>query len=251
MTAQSVLTVGPGSLLCAARQLQARLEPPVRASSDSLAEPVHQLLIRQDLLQRRWRLLGQAERRRWSLSAGRLRDALSRDAGHIRERAAELSQQFVSHESSRTADPPGTLLRTLLEELRQLNDEFECVEFHLKQRVIAARTAPIALERVALGPFRIELHVLRLDRHADSSAFRCVAIDPNPAASNDDVTHPHVKAEGLCAGEATLPIGLALRQGRVCDAFCLVRSVLSTYNAGPRTCPSMNGKACAALTATR
>ena len=83
---------------------------------------------------------------------------------------------------------------------------------------------------MSLGPFAVELHLGRLTDRADASCFDCVALEPNPASGNDSVTHPHVQDGHLCAGDASAPISAALRQGRVCDAFCLVRSVLHTYN---------------------
>jgi hypothetical protein len=91
-------------------------------------------------------------------------------------------------------------------------------------------TGPVTLRDVRLGPFRLELHVARLrDRH-DVSVIRCVALEPNPAGTSEDTTHPHVRDEVLCAGDATVPLQTALRQGRVCDAFLLTSAVLHTYN---------------------
>ena len=56
-----------------------------------------------------------------------------------------------------------------------------------------------------------------------------IAQTPNRAASNEEVTHPHVSGNGICAGDAQAPIRVALEQGRLCDAFCLIRSVLTHY----------------------
>jgi hypothetical protein len=64
----------------------------------------------------------------------------------------------------------------------------------------------------------------------DTYCFDVVALDPNPAATNNLVTHPHVKDDTLCAGNAVKPLHLALDQGRLADAFCLIRSVLTQYN---------------------
>jgi hypothetical protein len=62
-------------------------------------------------------------------------------------------------------------------------------------------------------------------------SFQVVALDPNPAAANNEVFHPHLNGTSLCAGDALVPIQHALEQGRLADAFCLVRSVLNHYNA--------------------
>jgi hypothetical protein len=76
------------------------------------------------------------------------------------------------------------------------------------------------------------LHLDRLVRQANATAFEIVALTPNPPDCSEDVTHPHVRDGQLCAGEATDPIARALEQGRIADAFLAVRSVLQTYNAG-------------------
>jgi hypothetical protein len=121
-------------------------------------------------------------------------------------------------------------LRELLAELRQLDDEFEDVQVELKQQSITVVTDAVELEGIHLGPFAIELSWKKLADEAGSHAFRIEALDPHPAYDNDSVTHPHVRREELCAGEAAAALSAALEQGRLADAFCLVRSVLQHYN---------------------
>jgi hypothetical protein len=121
-------------------------------------------------------------------------------------------------------------LRNLVAELQQLDQEFGGLDVDLKNKTVQVITEPIELEEVHLGPFGIQLHWLRLAKEASSHCFAVLAQEPNPAASNDSVTHPHVNHDRLCAGEATVPIQRALEQGRLADAFCLVRSVLTHYN---------------------
>jgi len=92
-----------------------------------------------------------------------------------------------------------------------------------------ATTEAIALRGVELGPFAIELHWEA--RCEPGSRFEIVALEPNPAAGGKGaVTHPHVRDRHLCAGDAAAPIRRALDDGRIADAFVLVRSVLRTYN---------------------
>src|SRR5678815_5899637 len=79
---------------------------------------------------------------------------------------------------------------------------------------------------------RDRLYLDRMAEHADASALDIVAIDPNPAATSEDTTHPHVRDHQLCAGDATVPIKAALREGRICDAFLAVNAVLHHYNPG-------------------
>jgi len=121
-------------------------------------------------------------------------------------------------------------LRDLHQDLLQLQEEFEDVTIDTQHRVITAETESIELEDVELGAFRIELHVDRLVDGANASAFDIVALQPNSPDSSDNVTHPHVRDGQLCAGDATVPIARSLEQGRICDAFLAVRSVLQTYN---------------------
>ena len=112
-----------------------------------------------------------------------------------------------------------------------MGDEFEEVQIDWDERFVGATTEPITLERVYLGAFAIRLHWERLARRLDAQCFDVVALDPNPAATDDRVTHPHVKDKTLCAGDATMPLKKALEQGRLADAFCLVRGVLTHYHA--------------------
>jgi hypothetical protein len=122
-------------------------------------------------------------------------------------------------------------LQNIIDDLQQLQAEFEEVDLSQRGRIIVT-SGPVELEGISLGRFAIELHFDRLSEKPDSSCFDCDALDPNPASGNESVTHPHVQDKSLCAGDATRPIASALQQGRICDAFFLVHSVLQTYNPG-------------------
>jgi hypothetical protein len=99
------------------------------------------------------------------------------------------------------------------------------------EKVVSAATEPITLQEIDLGPFDIRFLWQRFTRSTDSACFEIVAMEPNPSSVSDDVSHPHVKKNKLCAGEAVMPLRKALEQGRLADAFSLIRSVLLTYNA--------------------
>jgi hypothetical protein len=163
---------------------------------------------------RGWTLVGpELEARAVSLLAEMEREA--RDARAVIKRPAALV-------------PP---LAFLIAELRQLEDEFGELEIGVKERFIGATTEPIVLESVRLGPFAIRFYWQRLGHGPETQCFDIVALSPNPAASDSRVTHPHVKSDRLCAGDAKLPLGEAVVDARLADAFCLIRSVLRTYNA--------------------
>lgn len=121
-------------------------------------------------------------------------------------------------------------LRTMLDDLHQLEAEFGGLQHRPECRGLAVFTDDIQLEDVWLGPFEIQLDPSDLGRDAGHGAFRIIAQDPHPAESNSCVTHPHVSDERICAGDAAAPIRSALASGRICDAFMLIRSVLTNYN---------------------
>lgn len=130
-----------------------------------------------------------------------------------------------------TAEPRETpCLSFLVAELRQLEEEFGSLKVHWSEKWLGVSTESITLRDVYLGPFSIRLFWNRLERCQDVHAFDVIALDPNPADSNESVTHPHVCDEQLCPGRASLPLATALVQGRIADAFCLIRSVLTHYN---------------------
>ena len=56
-----------------------------------------------------------------------------------------------------------------------------------------------------------------------------IALDPSPAASNSETTHPHVQTNQLCEGDGRSAIRHAMREGRLLDFFVLVRQILQTY----------------------
>jgi hypothetical protein len=135
----------------------------------------------------------------------------------------------VLHGAARSIDrAPG--LAEWVQELNGLADEFGGLESDADQSTLRAVTEPVTLEGVELGPFAIELALDWSGRQRGTGCFRIVALDPNPATGREEVCHPHVNGDELCAGDANVPIGRALADGRLVDAFVLVRSVLTTYN---------------------
>jgi len=143
------------------------------------------------------------------------------DARDVLDQLSSLLEQPVAAAPS---------IATLFAELQQLQDEFDGLQIDWKAKTIGVTTEPITLKDVKLGAFAIQFRWERLLSHRDILCFDIVALNPNPASANDLVTHPHVKDQTLCAGEAAAPLRKALQQGRLADAFSLIRSVLTTYN---------------------
>lgn len=149
---------------------------------------------------------------------------------NVRRTIEDLSRAVASLRGCRgSADRPPSL-RDWLHELRALEGEFGDVEIDVRQATLGVTTDSITLDGVELGPFAVDLIWSRFAPPRGAACFAVTALEPHPATGSDDVTHPHVKADGLCAGEAATPVQRALRAGRITDAFVLIRSVLTPYN---------------------
>jgi len=160
----------------------------------------------------------------WFLAADRCCKSVSRLLGDIPYSVSRIQQLT---ESPRKEVPK---LSSLVEELNQLLQEFGEIDFDNTENTISVATEPITLEDIYLGPFKIQLELNRLTELYKSTTYHVIALEPNPAATSEDVTHPHVSNEQLCEGDGSVAIRAALEQGRLSDFFTMVRSILNTYN---------------------
>ena len=177
-----------------------------------------------DQLQKGRKCLEQCSYHRWHGAAAKMTSQMEyklRDLPYAVEQALHMISNVRNQAPS---------LRNIFEELAQLQSEFGRIDCNLQEKTVSVFTDPIELDGTFLGDFEIRLEIEKLAQLRDSSVFRIVALDPHPAATNDNVTHPHVSEEYLCAGDASVALVQALSTGRVCDAFLLVKSVLETYN---------------------
>ena len=163
--------------------------------------------------------------RGWLSAAHRCCDNLSRLLGEI-----EYSVPRVRPWVEKPQEDIPTLL-VLVDELDALQQEFGGIEFDASKNTLSVATEPITLDDIYLGPFRIQLELNKLEQLYHCSPYSVIALEPNPAATNDSVTHPHVSDEKLCEGEGCAAIRAALEDGRICDFFTIVRSILNTYSA--------------------
>ena len=178
-------------------------------------------------LGRAWLRLGE-QRERW-LQA---RDRFPAAAERFRESFAGNAKAFARDVGDANASfaplvslPPET--REFFADIRQLEAEFESLEVNWGDKVLRVTTEAIELRDVELGPFAIEL---AWENRDSPDSFEIVALEPNPASGGKGITHPHVRDRTLCPGEAAAPLRRALADGRIADAFVLIRSVLRTYN---------------------
>jgi hypothetical protein len=214
-------------LLRAAEAIRQRLARPGQTAVASWNRAVDDLTTRLTDLEDCRRAAAKARVRGWHLAAAVHESRAAAQFADVQYSASRLVQQRCQ-----PADPFSfPTIAVIYAELRQLQEEFEEVVVDHQSGVIRATTDRIVLDEIDLGPFRIELHLDQLCGNSGAGSFRCIAMQPNPAASNESTTHPHVQSETLCGGEASLPLSNALKQGRLADAFILVRSVLQTYNA--------------------
>jgi hypothetical protein len=151
----------------------------------------------------------------------RLRRALDELARQLETMTERLRRPQTSYRPS---------LGELYADLVSLGVEFQGLSIDLGHSLLSVTTESIVLEGLDLGRFQIELDWSRLRRGA--STYAVIALDPNPAGSNSDITHPHVNDERLCEGEAFGSIRAALASGRLLDFFTIVAQTLATYNLG-------------------
>jgi hypothetical protein len=163
-----------------------------------------------------------ANERGWHRAAWQLFDDLPETMLQLQRHAGTAHSALVAHANARFVPNPSEVFRDLL----ALESEFEEVEVDLKSHTIAVTTDAIVLEEVGLGPFKVRLDWEDRD---SPQPYRVIALDPNPASCNKEVTHPHVNSETLCEGTGRQAIRSALAQGRLYDFFMLVSRILHTY----------------------
>ena len=160
----------------------------------------------------------------WYASAQRFRSRMSRSINDI---------SYILQRNKQLLDVPENNIPTLsvlVAELKQLQQDCGNIDFDRDKNTVSVVTDPIELDDIYLGPFKIELELNKLSELCKDSPYYCIALEPNPAATSEDVTHPHVSNEKLCEGDGSVSIRIALEQGRLCDFFTMVKSILNTYN---------------------
>ena len=176
-------------------------------------------------MQRLIRRIELAKSRGWHQAARLLNENLLREVQYCRDRLLELVPPLK--EQAARKEPPKE--SEIYREIVALEEEFDEVECDLASGELWVTTEPIVLEGIDLGRFDIRLDWNRL---SGSPPYRVVALEPNPAAANDSVTHPHVQDEHPCEGEGRAAIRAALDNGRLCDFFLIVSRLLATYAQG-------------------
>ncbi|MFA6424713.1 MAG: hypothetical protein WCW64_00840 [Phycisphaerae bacterium] len=160
----------------------------------------------------------------WLIGAENIRSRISRNINDFSYYLQTFKQLINADETSLPK------LSDIYAELLQAEQEFGDIKFDLKEKTLSITTEPITLEDIPLGPFEVSLSIGRINNLYSDSPYRIIALEPNPASCNEEVTHPHVSDETLCEGEGHVPIRAALEQGRFCDFFTMIVNLLQTYN---------------------
>ena len=163
----------------------------------------------------------------WQLAAGRLQRDLQEMLRRLHGELIGIDRMLMPIRN----DLGCLSVRDIHADLLALHEEFDGVSFDRRGRTISVTIEPIELEGVYIGPFELRLDWSGL-AYGHAHKYRVIALDANPAATNERVTHPHVQDEAVCEGEGRQPIRIALKQGRLLDFFMIVASLLRTYNSG-------------------
>jgi hypothetical protein len=172
------------------------------------------------------RQIALAGRRGWHGAAKRLTEDLTNALESCRRELEGALRTIKSASPDRPISSAADIYRDIL----ALETEFEDVKIELKEHLLSVTTDRITLDDVHLGDFAIRLDWQRLG--SSSQPYRVEALDPNPAAKSDDITHPHVQDQQLCEGEGRAAIQAALAECRLFDFFVLVSQILHTYGRG-------------------
>ena len=195
--------------------------------ADPLLTAAEQALSRLGRLQRLARQHRYCSSRRWAVATKAVSTRLASELRELQYLLGPAGHAPPTVPPATAATAAAVVYRDLL----ALDEEFDGLEIADDLSTVSVDTDPVVLEGIALGRFRVVLDVRRLrDGRAYSDAVTAEALDPNPAASNDEVTHPHIQAGCVCFGEGSHLVRTALSEGRLYDAMVITRQVLRTYN---------------------
>jgi len=172
------------------------------------------------------RLMEKAIARQWMAAAYRCRNCMDVAAHDIPWMLSNVRQSLDRREQKLPT------MKDILAEFDQIAEELGEISFDRKDHCLSIQTDPITLEDVFLGDFKIGLYVDQLFELARRRPYEIIALNPHPAQSSSEVTHPHVTGRVLCEGDGAAAIRNALVQGRLFDFFNMVVRILNTYNPG-------------------
>ncbi|MFC1675930.1 hypothetical protein ACFL3G_02565 [Planctomycetota bacterium] len=165
-----------------------------------------------------------AVKKSWFRSAEKVRSRINRN---LCDFSHHLNQFKDLVSSAETKQPK---FADIFADLNQIEEEFGELKFDLKEKTVSIITDSIELDDIWLGPFEIRLFIDQMSKLYRDAPYKAIALESNPAATDDNVTHPHVSSEKVCEGDGHMAIRRAIEQGRLCDFFTMVGNILKTYN---------------------
>lgn len=162
--------------------------------------------------------------RKWTSSADKIKSSIQRDVTDFSYHLQRFKQLLDTPQGRKVK------LSDIYNEFGQIADDIGRMGFDLKAKTISVFTDTIVLEDVNLGSFEIRLSIDDITGMYKQAPYKVIALEPNPAGSNCEVTHPHVSDESLCEGDGFTSIRRALEDGRICDFFMIITNILQTYN---------------------
>ena len=160
----------------------------------------------------------------WFRSTDKVRSRVSRSLDEFSNQMQQF-RDIVSNDGTKLPN-----LTDIFADILQIEQEFGELKFDIKEMTISIITEPIVLEYISLGSFEVRLFIGGISTLYKESPYSIIALEPNPAGSDCDVTHPHVSHEKLCEGDGCIPIRKAIEQGRFCDFYTMVTNILQNYN---------------------
>ena len=156
----------------------------------------------------------------WFGSAEKIRTRVNRNLSDFSYQLQKF-KDLVNSDETKLPKPAD-----IFAELSQIDQELGEYQFDLKEKTVTVITDPITLDDIPFGPFEIKLFLNEISKLYSESCYRIIALEPNPAGTDSDVTHPHVSSERLCEGDGVVSIRKAIEQGRLCDFFTMIVNIL-------------------------
>jgi hypothetical protein len=161
----------------------------------------------------------------WHAAARIKTDELLHYVEDLQRSLGALATELRDRGRPRTIAGQGDIYKDLV----ALEEEFPEVQIDRAEAQISVTTEPVILEDIHLGPFQIRLDWQQLQA---IHPYRVAALEANPAASNEEITHPHVNGQLVCEGDGRVAIARSLAEGRLYDFFLTVDRILHTYAPG-------------------
>ncbi|MHA2069553.1 MAG: hypothetical protein ACXABY_34755 [Candidatus Thorarchaeota archaeon] len=124
-----------------------------------------------------------AVNRGWFRSAEKIKARVNRNLCDFSYRL----QQFKNLADSDEIKLPK--LADIFADLLQIEDEFGELNFDRNAKTVSVITDPVILDGLALGTFEVRLLVDQIGKLYTKSPYEVIALEPNPAATDSNVTH--------------------------------------------------------------